>query len=68
MIKRIQYLDKRVPMTFLYGQNTWMDQSIGEIVKKERQNSFVQIEVDQLFNYYKYRYYILDKQKLMLYF
>jgi len=45
MIKRIQYLDKRVPITFIYGQNTWMDQNIGSIIKKERQNSFVHIEV-----------------------
>lgn len=55
MIRRIQYLDKRVPITFIYGQNTWMDQSIGEIVKKERQYSFVHIEVNY-FNCYKYYY------------
>lgn len=48
MIKRLQYLDKRVPITFIYGQNTWMDKSIGEMVKKERANSFVHIEVNLL--------------------
>lgn len=53
MIKRIQYLDKRVPITFIYGQNTWMDQSIGKKIKSERQNSFVRIEVN-MFNYYYY--------------
>lgn len=45
MIKRIQHLNERVPITFIYGQNTWMDRSIGEMVKKERPNSFVHIEV-----------------------
>ncbi|VVC26343.1 Alpha/beta hydrolase fold-1,Alpha/Beta hydrolase fold [Cinara cedri] len=44
MIKRLEYLDKRVPITFIYGKNTWMDKSVGEIVKKERANSFVHIE------------------------
>lgn len=46
MIKRIQYLDKRVPITFIYGQNTWMDKSIGMMVKNERQNSYVQVKVN----------------------
>lgn len=45
MIKRIQYLDKRVPITFIYGQNTWMDKNIGETVKKIRQNCYVHVEV-----------------------
>lgn len=45
MIKRIQYLDERVPITFIYGQNTWMDKSIGETIKKERQHCYVNIEV-----------------------
>lgn len=45
MIKRIQYLDERVPITFIYGQNTWMDKSIGETIKKERQQCYVNIEV-----------------------
>lgn len=46
MIKRIQNLDERVPITFIYGQNTWMDRNIGEIVKNKRQNSIVHIEVN----------------------
>lgn len=54
MIKRIQNLDERVPITFIYGQNTWMDRNIGEMVKKERQNSIVHIEVN-----YKYYYLTL---------
>jgi len=45
MIKRIQYLDKKVPVTFIYGQNTWMDKNIGEMVKKIRQNCYVHVEV-----------------------
>jgi len=45
MIKRIQHLDKRVPITLIYGQNTWMDKSIGQKIKSERENSFVQVEV-----------------------
>ncbi|CAI6362247.1 unnamed protein product [Macrosiphum euphorbiae] len=44
MIKRIHDLDKRVPITFIYGQNTWMDQSIGQKIKLERENNFVQVE------------------------
>jgi len=45
MIKRIQHLDKRVPITLIYGQNTWMDKSIGQKIKSERENSFVHVEV-----------------------
>jgi len=45
MIKGIHNLDKRVPITFIYGQNTWMDQSIGQKIKLERKNNFVQVEV-----------------------
>lgn len=45
MINRIQHLDNRVPITFIYGQNTWMDRNIGEMVKKDRPNSYVNIEV-----------------------
>jgi len=45
MIKRIHYLDKRVPITFIYGQNTWMDQSIGQKIKSERENNLVRVEV-----------------------
>lgn len=44
MIRRIQNLDKRVPITFIYGQDTWMDRSIGEMVKG-RLNNFVRVEV-----------------------
>ncbi|XP_015371642.1 PREDICTED: abhydrolase domain-containing protein 4-like [Diuraphis noxia] len=44
MIKRIHYLDKRVPITFIYGQNTWMDQSIGQKIKLERENNLVRVE------------------------
>jgi len=51
MIKRIHDLDKRVPITFIYGQNTWMDQSIGQKIKLERENNFVQVEVIHL-SYY----------------
>lgn len=46
MIKRIQYLDKNVPITFIYGQNTWMDKNIGNMVKKDRQNCYVDIVVN----------------------
>jgi hypothetical protein len=45
MINRIHHLDKRIPITFIYGQNTWMDKSIGEMVKKDVQNC-VQIKVN----------------------
>lgn len=47
MIKRVQNINNNVPITFIYGQDTWMDQSIAEIVKKERLNGIVNIEVLQ---------------------
>lgn len=49
MINRIQHLDERVPITFIYGQNTWMDKSIGMMVKNERINSHVHVEVNLLY-------------------
>lgn len=51
MINRVQYLDKRLPITFIYGQNTWMDKSVGEMVKKERPN-YVQIKVNLTLFYF----------------
>ncbi|XP_050421932.1 (Lyso)-N-acylphosphatidylethanolamine lipase [Adelges cooleyi] len=44
MIKRVQNINNNVPITFIYGQDTWMDQSIADIVKKERLNGIVNIE------------------------
>lgn len=44
MIKRVHQLDKKVPITFLYGSETWMDKSTGLKIKDLRQNSIVNYE------------------------
>ncbi|XP_050542632.1 (Lyso)-N-acylphosphatidylethanolamine lipase [Daktulosphaira vitifoliae] len=44
MIKRFHDIHNEVPITFIYGQDTWMDQSIADVVKKERLNGVVNIE------------------------
>lgn len=45
MIKRIHELHNEVPITFIYGQDTWMDQSVADVIKRERTNGVVNIEV-----------------------
>ncbi|KAJ6648593.1 (Lyso)-N-acylphosphatidylethanolamine lipase [Pseudolycoriella hygida] len=34
-----------IPITFLYGEKSWMDNKYGEIIKAARPNSYTQIEI-----------------------
>ena len=36
-------LDSRIPITFIYGTRSWMDNKSGSIVKAQRQDSYVDI-------------------------
>lgn len=45
MIDRVHTLHKQVPVTVLYGTDSWMDKSPGPIIKEIRPNSYVHIEV-----------------------
>lgn len=35
----------KIPMTFIYGSNSWIDSSYGQIIKEARPNSYTNIEV-----------------------
>ncbi|KAE8633668.1 hypothetical protein XENTR_v10002006 [Xenopus tropicalis] len=41
MMSRINQIPKDLPITFIYGAETWIDRSTGERVKEERSDSFV---------------------------
>ena len=44
MLKRIDTeLDPSVPITFIYGNRSWMDPSTGEKVRELRPNSYVRV-------------------------
>lgn len=45
MLQRVQNLSKDVPVTVLYGSNSWIDKSSGPKIKELRPDSYVQIEV-----------------------
>ncbi|XP_044745372.1 (Lyso)-N-acylphosphatidylethanolamine lipase-like [Coccinella septempunctata] len=45
LIKRIDKLDKNIPITFLYGSHTWMDSAMGPRIKQLRPDSFVDFHV-----------------------
>ncbi|KAF5305110.1 hypothetical protein FQA39_LY09372 [Lamprigera yunnana] len=45
MIKRIGMLDKNLPITLLYGSRSWVDNSVGELIKNQRPDSYVQLQI-----------------------
>lgn len=45
MVKRIEKLDKNIPITLLYGARSWVDNSAGEIIKDKRADSYVQLQI-----------------------
>ncbi|KAL1513211.1 hypothetical protein ABEB36_002649 [Hypothenemus hampei] len=45
MIKRIDNLDDRVPITLLWGLKSWIDHSAEDILKNKRQNSYFNLRV-----------------------
>jgi len=45
MINRIDSLRKDIPVTLLYGSRSWVDNASGELIRKKRQDSYVNIQV-----------------------
>ena len=45
MINRINQLHPDIPMTLLYGSRSWVDNSKSSIIKEQRPNSFVNVQV-----------------------
>lgn len=45
IIKRIDQLDDKVPITLLYGSRSWVDNSAGEKIKQVRSSSYVNVQV-----------------------
>lgn len=41
MLERIHLIRKDVPITMIYGANTWIDTSTGKKVKMQRPDSYV---------------------------
>lgn len=46
MVKRIDRLDKSIPITLVYGSRSWVDNSAGEIIKEKRPDSIVRLKVN----------------------
>lgn len=45
MEHRIDKLREDVPITVMYGSDSWIDKSTGEIIKEKRVHSYVNIQV-----------------------
>ncbi|XP_040165965.1 (Lyso)-N-acylphosphatidylethanolamine lipase-like [Anopheles arabiensis] len=45
MLKRIDQIDPTIPMTFIYGSESWIDFEAGEVTKQKRAGSFVQVKI-----------------------
>ncbi|VDN87354.1 unnamed protein product, partial [Brugia pahangi] len=54
MLKRIINLPPEVPMTFIYGNKSWIDSSSGIVVQNERQNAYVDVQVINGAGHYVY--------------
>lgn len=45
IMNRIHELEKEIPITFLYGSRSWVDNANGETIKSLRPKSFVNVEI-----------------------
>ncbi|KAK9892128.1 hypothetical protein WA026_018328 [Henosepilachna vigintioctopunctata] len=45
MIYRMDNLKKEVPLTILFGSNTWMDKTVGPMIKELRPDAFVDVQM-----------------------
>ena len=45
MLLRIADIDKNLPMTFIYGAESWMDKTCGHQAKSIRNESHVEVKV-----------------------
>nr|CAH7733957.1 unnamed protein product [Callosobruchus chinensis] len=45
IVKRIDKLDPKMPVTLLYGARSWVDHSAGDIIKEKRTSSYFKLQV-----------------------
>ncbi|VEN39291.1 unnamed protein product [Callosobruchus maculatus] len=45
IVKRIDRLDAKMPVTLLYGARSWVDHSAGDIIKEKRTSSYFKLQV-----------------------
>lgn len=45
MVRRIDNLDSKIPITLLWGSKTWIDHSAEEIIRTKRYDSYVNLKV-----------------------
>ncbi|KAK3086338.1 hypothetical protein FSP39_017047 [Pinctada imbricata] len=45
MVNRIEQVDQRIPITFIYGSKSWVDNATGYQIKHVRSESFVDVAV-----------------------
>ncbi|OXU28088.1 hypothetical protein TSAR_013887 [Trichomalopsis sarcophagae] len=45
IIKRIDQLDHKIPVTLLYGSRSWVDNTAGETIKRVRSSSYVNVQI-----------------------
>lgn len=51
MVKRIDSMNKNIPITLLYGSRTWVDNTAGQIVKEKRIDSYVKVQVSMIIDH-----------------
>jgi hypothetical protein len=49
MIHRVKQIDQSIPMTIVYGSRSWVDNSTGQLVKFIRSDSYVDVQVCEIF-------------------
>lgn len=49
ILRRMDKLDSEIPITLLYGSRSWVDNSAGEIIKQNRPNSYVNVQVCKIY-------------------
>ncbi|XP_015516800.2 (Lyso)-N-acylphosphatidylethanolamine lipase isoform X1 [Neodiprion lecontei] len=45
IVKRMDQLKDDIPITLLYGSRSWVDNTVGDIIKQKRSNSYVNVQV-----------------------
>ena len=48
MINRLEMLPKEIPISILYGSDTWMDKTAGYLIQSTRDPSYVSVQVNSL--------------------
>ena len=46
IVNRIKEIPAEIPISILYGQNSWMDKTAGYQIQTDRENSYVAVEVN----------------------